>query len=494
MCIKEWSVTKSSLNGPGITFLFVIVCICFLGSYVHAGIGQPVLPQLSQDESYREIRMLAETYSFIMDKNLAQLDSQAIIAKALLGMQDFIGNDSFSFEAKQKGFVLSSKGEFLTIADASTKDHGAKELARAFMFAIRSNPQIDEQGLAHSAIRNMIKLDEHSNFLSPENYKQANMETQGKPILGLGLDLGKKNGQIKVFNCIEHSPSHKAGIIPGDEVIAINGKPTTDLTVVEVHSLLRSYGSAEVRLTIKRKSLSSLLLVTMAPDVIARQNVQHKLLQKQYAYIRILRFGEKTVLEFDKALQEEEIVSGKTIKGIVVDLRNSPGGLLNEVLDLTNRFVNTDLIVSLEGRQSGQFFAKSQTASITYPTVVLVNEFTAAGSEIMAGALQDHGRALLIGATTAGDGSIVTFLPLMDGSALNLTTHKWRLPKGRLIDNLGVVPDVDIGMEQSILMANKDGDIDAVTKIAVQILSVATTGSKEDLRKAAHEVTGKRDK
>ena len=174
----------------------------------------------------------------------------------------------------------------------------------------------------------MIRLDEHSDFLPAKDYKQAQMETQGKPVLELGLGFERKKGRIKVLECVEQSPAFKVGIIPGDEVLAVNGKPTAKLTVQEIYSLLHSYGDDKVALTIKREPLSNLLVVSVTPDVVTRQNVQHGLLDGHYAYFRILRFGENTVTDFDKALRQEENASNKTIEGIVVDLRNNPGGLL----------------------------------------------------------------------------------------------------------------------------------------------------------------------
>lgn len=437
-------------------------------------------------QNYKYAQIVKDACSLIIQNYVASIDFHSLLARGLQGMQGLLGRDALSVTAEPTGFVLSSQGKSFVVNDASEKDKEAQEMAKAYSFAVMTNPWADELALSRAAINGMIGLDERSSYLSAEDLEKAKKESSGK-VMGVGIILEKKDGRIIVLSCADQSPAHRAGVLPNDEVIAIDGKPVASLPLWGVGSLLRTPEPTEITLTLKRESLSSNLTVKMTTDVVTSKNLRHALLDGHYAYVHILRFGTKTAVEFDRALAEEEQASNREIKGIVLDLRNSAGGLFSEVVDTASHFFDDGLVVSLEGRQSStKYPVKNRAHSTTCPMIVLVNSLTSAGSEIVAGVLQDRGRALVLGAPTAGGGSIIqTIFPLADGSAIRLTTNKCHLPSGRLIEEGGIIPDYDIGSRESALGVFKDEDRDLATRIAVQILKHAGTGSKADLQRAA---------
>ena len=488
-------MTQNYVHGQNLFFGVFIISILFLGSYGQVGKSQGAWPQAAHEESYREAQIVEAAYSLILDRYVIPVDSDGLISSALQGMQGFVGQDMVSFTREPNGFIVSSHGQSIKVENVSEKGKGAKEMARIYSFVARTNPQYDRQALAYAAIKKMVRMDEHSDLVLAKDYTEAQKVTQGKAVVEVGLDLEKKNGRIQVLGRVDQSPAFRAGIVPGDEVTMINGKLATDLTVQEAYALLRGQNETEITLTIRREAFSEPMTFKMTPQVVVRRNLQHELVAGHYAYIHISQFGEKTVADFDRAIREAEEASAKGIKGIVLDLRNSPGGLLVQALRITDIFVKSGLLISLEGRQGmgAKYFARSENKKFSLPVVVLVNGFTYAGSEIVAGVLQDHERALIVGTTTGGNGSTETIFPLSDGSALRLTTHLWKLPRGRAIEKAGVVPDFDIGTKDSALDVKKEGGRDTALGVAIQILNTAASGSMEDLRRAAREVAGTRD-
>ncbi len=298
--------------------------------------------------------------------------------------------------------------------------------------------------LIYGAIKGMLEtLDPHSAFMPPGMYKEMQEETKGR-FEGLGIEITIKDGVLTVVSPIEETPASKAGILAGDQIIKIDGDSTKNFTLMDSVKRLRGPRGSKVTITIMREGFAKPKEFTLVRDVIPVRSVRHEVLQKNYGYIRISQFQEKTDGEFEKAMKALEEESKGSLKGLVLDLRNNPGGLLDQAVKISDRFIDSGLIVSVEGRKEDQkikFYAHPDGQLARYPLVVLVNGGSASGAEIVAGAIQDHGRGILLGTQTFGKGSVQTIIPLKDGSGLRLTTARYYTPNGRSIQAKGIVPD-----------------------------------------------------
>ena len=299
--------------------------------------------------------------------------------------------------------------------------------------------------LVYGAIKGMLEtLDPHSTFMPPNVFKEMQEETRGR-FEGLGIEITIKDGILTVVSPIEETPAYKAGILAGDQILKIEGESTKNFTLMDSVKRLRGLRGTKVTITIMREGFTKPRDYTLVRDVIPVRSVRHELLEKHYGYIRISQFQEKTDGEFEKAMKALEEESKGTLKGLVLDLRNDPGGLLDQAVKVADRFIESGLIVSVEGRKEDQkmkFYARPDGSLTRYPLVVLVNSGSASGSEIVAGAIQDHGRGLVVGTQTFGKGSVQTIIPLKDGSGLRLTTARYYTPSGRSIQAKGIVPDI----------------------------------------------------
>ena len=299
--------------------------------------------------------------------------------------------------------------------------------------------------LVYGAIKGMLEtLDPHSGFMPPETFKEMQAETKGR-FEGLGIEITTKDGVLTVVAPIEDTPAFKAGILAGDQIIKIDGEPTKNLTLMDSVKKLRGPKGSQVTISIMREGLTKPRDFTLTRDVIPVRSVRHELLEKQYGYVRISQFQEKTDSDFERAMKALEEESKGGLKGIILDLRNNPGGLLESAAQIADRFIESGLIVSVEGRKEDQnrkYYAHPDSHITHYPLVVLVNGGSASGSEIVAGAIQDHGRGLIVGTQTFGKGSVQTIIPLKGGSGLKLTTARYFTPSGRSIQAKGIVPDI----------------------------------------------------
>lgn len=300
--------------------------------------------------------------------------------------------------------------------------------------------------LIYGAIKGMVEtLDPHSAFLPPNLYKEMQEETKGR-FEGIGIEITLKEGILTVVSPIENTPAYKAGIQAGDQILKIEGESTKNLTLIECVKRLRGPKGSKVTITIMREGFSKPRDITLIRDVIPIRSVRFEILDKHYGYIRISQFQEKTSSEFDKAVKELEAGAQGGLKGLILDLRNNPGGLLDQAVKIADRFIESGLIVSVEGRKEEskmKFNAQRQENDLMkYPLVVLVNGGSASGAEIVAGAIQDHGRGILLGTQTFGKGSVQTIFSLKDGSGLRLTTARYFTPSGRSIQAKGIVPDI----------------------------------------------------
>ena len=304
---------------------------------------------------------------------------------------------------------------------------------------------VESDTIINGAIRGMVKaLDPHTSYLPPASYKEMQVETTGK-FGGLGIEISIRDGVLTVVSPIEETPAFKVGIKAGDKIIKIEEESTLDMTLQDAVSLLRGETGSPVSITIFRDSFKAPKEFTIVRAIIKVRSVVHKLYKKDIGYIKIRSFSKNTSVDLDKALAELE---KKEISKLILDLRNNPGGLLNQAVEVTDRFLNREnLIVYTKGRsdeQNMRFTSHDKVAGVSYPLIVLVNSGSASASEIVAGALQDLNRAIILGTPTFGKGSVQTIIPLSDGSALRLTTARYYTPSGRVIQENGIEPDIII--------------------------------------------------
>jgi carboxyl-terminal processing protease len=305
--------------------------------------------------------------------------------------------------------------------------------------------EIDSSVLIQGAINGMIKtLDPHSSFMTPELYKELEVETQGR-FGGIGIEITILKDVLTVVSPIEDTPAFKEGVKSGDSIIKIDGKSTKDITIMEAVKKLRGPKDTKVTITIMRENMVQPKDITLTRAVIQVKSVRTKAFDDHIGYIRIASFQERTAHDLRKALAD---VSEKTkpMKGLVLDLRNDPGGLLTQAIEVSDMFLKSGVIVSTRGRtkkmETITTARDSGDKEVSVPIVVLVNEGTASAAEIVAGALQDNGRALIVGTQTFGKASVQTVIPLEDGSALKLTTARYYTPNGRSIQAEGIKPDI----------------------------------------------------
>ncbi len=314
--------------------------------------------------------------------------------------------------------------------------------------------EVPERDLAYGAIKGMCAaLDPHSQFMDEEIYREMKVETEGE-FGGLGIEITIRDKFLTVVSPIEDTPAFKAGLRAGDRIVEIEGLSTKDLSLVEAVRKLRGTPGTVARITVMRPSTGA-----MVPFAITRANIQiqsvkdAKLVAEKVGYVRLTQFQERTGGNLDKALQD---LKKRGMRALVLDLRNNPGGLLQVAIEVADKFIGGDrMLVYTKGRlkaQNVEFKSHSAAAYPDCPMVVLVNKGSASGSEIVAGAIQDWGRGIILGETTFGKGSVQSVLPLSDGSALRLTTAKYFTPSGRCIQKVGVKPDIVVQMtdEQEI--------------------------------------------
>ncbi len=296
--------------------------------------------------------------------------------------------------------------------------------------------------LVHGAVRGMLKtLDPHSAYMTPEMYKEMRVETKGE-FEGLGIQIGIKEHHVTVIAPIEGTPAHAAGIETGDVILKVDETPTKDLTLMEAVQRMRGPKGTSVTLTVRREGATETLNFTIIRDTIKIHSVRSRLLDDHIGYVRISQFQESTPQDLGKELVK---LHDDGTQGLILDLRNNPGGLLSAAVGVSEQFLQPDtLIVSVKGRdgRKDEYRSSPPMDPPEYPMIVLVNQGSASASEIVAAAMQDWGKAVILGKTTFGKGSVQTILPLSDGSGLRLTTAKYYTPRGESIHSVGVKPDI----------------------------------------------------
>jgi carboxyl-terminal processing protease len=343
------------------------------------------------------------------------------------------------------GFFLAAQW-VPSVSAVPRQDYESLETFTNILAIVKKNyvEDVETKNLVSGAINGMLSsLDPHSAYLTPELYKELQMDTQGR-FGGLGIEITIKGGILTVVSPIEDTPAAKAGVKPGDQIFKIEDEFTKDMTLVDAVKKMRGPRGTKITISVKREGVPELINFTLVRDTIRVQSVRSRNLEEGYGYIRLAQFQERSDRDLQRSL--EKMAAEKTgIKGVVLDLRNNPGGLLTQAVRIADLFLDSGMIVYTEGRiesQKQKYFAQKEGSWMDFPMVVLVNGGSASASEIVAGALQDHKRAVVLGTKTFGKGSVQTILPLDDSSALRLTTARYFTPKGRSIQAAGIVPDI----------------------------------------------------
>jgi carboxyl-terminal processing protease len=304
--------------------------------------------------------------------------------------------------------------------------------------------EVPPKDLIYNAIKGTLRgLDPHSSFLDPDMYREMQVETSGS-FGGLGIEITLRDDVLTVVAPIEGTPAYRAGIQPGDRILKIEGLSTKDMQLADAVKRMRGKPGSKITVTIVREGWTEPKDFLITREQIRVQSVKNNQLEPGIEYIRLRQFQEQTSNDLETAL-EKYVKEGK-IQGLVLDLRNNPGGLLTSAVEVTEKFLEPGkLVVYTEGRvrnQNMRFSSNAKRSFTDFPVVVLVNQGSASASEIVAGALQDYGRAVVLGTQSFGKGSVQTIIPLSDGSGLRLTTAKYFTPKGRSIHGKGITPDI----------------------------------------------------
>ena len=311
--------------------------------------------------------------------------------------------------------------------------------------------EVDDSMLIENAIRGMLSgLDPHSSFLDEEQFRELQIGTSGE-FGGLGIEVGMENGFVKVIAPIDDTPAERAGVKAGDLIIRLDGKSVKGLALEEAVKLMRGKKGSKIDLTILREGEDSPLNIIITRDVIRVRSVRSRILEPGIGYVRISNFQSKTTRGLLDAVESLKKKNKGELKGLVLDLRNNPGGVLTGAVGVSDAFLKDNkLIVYTEGRVEDselRYNASTGDSINGAPLVVLINQGSASASEIVAGAMQDHNRATILGTTSFGKGSVQTILPLKENAALKLTTARYYTPAGRSIQGEGIVPDVLLQVE-----------------------------------------------
>ncbi|MBU2489184.1 MAG: S41 family peptidase [Proteobacteria bacterium] len=305
---------------------------------------------------------------------------------------------------------------------------------------------VDAQKLIEGALQGMMQsLDPHSSFLPPEAFKELQIDTRGE-FGGLGIVIALKDGVLTVVAPIEGTPAHKAGILAGDRILTVEGESTKDMKLWEAVKKMRGPKGTAITIGVYREGFEKAQDFTLVRDIIPIQSVRSVSLAPGYGYVRITNFRDSTTEDLKAALAQLAN-ENKPVKGLVLDLRNNPGGLLAQAISVSDLFLQDGEIVSIKGRKdrhTDAYKARKDPGDCTWPMVVLINAGSASAAEILAGALQDHHRAAVVGITSFGKGSVQSVEPLRDGYGLKLTVARYYTPAGRSIQAEGIVPDIEV--------------------------------------------------
>ena len=319
--------------------------------------------------------------------------------------------------------------------------------------------EIDQSKVMDSAINGVLQsLDPYSAYMNPEIYEEMQTETSGE-FGGLGIEVTMEAGVVKIITPIDDTPASRAGVKAGDYIVRINGEQVQGKTLMEAVNLMRGLVNTSIEITIRRKGLKKAKIFKIKREIIEIKSVASKIFEKEIGYLRLRAFNENSSNQLKKEISKLE--KKENLLGYIFDLRNNPGGLLSQAIQISDFFLDDGEIVSTKGRKNREnrkFFAKKGDKINGKPLIVLINNGSASAAEIVAGALQDQKRAILLGESTFGKGSVQSIIPLKNKGAIRLTISKYYLPSGKSISEIGVSPDIMVEESEENFVINTDSD------------------------------------
>ena len=319
--------------------------------------------------------------------------------------------------------------------------------------------EVDQNEIMDSAINGVLQsLDPYSAYMTPEMFNSMQTETSGK-FGGLGIEVGMEAGVVKVISPIDNTPASRAGVKAGDYIVRINDVQVQGKSLTEAVDLMRGVVGSEIKITVRRRGVKKAIIFNITREIIQIESVKSKVLDNEIGYLRLTSFNENSSHQIKNELKE--LKKNKKIKGYILDLRNNPGGLLTQAIKISDFFLNNGEIVSTKSRkisENRKWFAKEGDIIDGKTLIVLINYGSASASEIVAGALKDHKRAILIGESSYGKGSVQSIIPLNNNGAIRLTISKYYLPSGESISEVGVTPDIEIAEESDEFRIDTEND------------------------------------
>jgi carboxyl-terminal processing protease len=346
------------------------------------------------------------------------------------------------------GWVLSGQFNRPAVAE-SPSDYRELKLFTDVLALVRKSyvEEVPVKDLIYGAINGMLdSLDPHSSFMPPEVYKEMKIDTKGE-FGGLGIEITIRDGVLTIVSPIEDTPAFRAGLAAGDQILKIGDQFAKDLDIMDAVKLMRGPKGTKITITVMRATFDKPREFTLVREIIKIKSVKARMLEDGFGYLRLTQFQERTADDLGEALTRMRTENGGPLRGLILDLRNNPGGLLDQAVKVSDVFLAHGLIVYTEGREEGsamKFSAHQAGTEPDYPMVVLINGGSASAAEIVAGALQDQKRAVLLGTQSFGKGSVQTVIPLSDSSGLRLTTARYYTPAGTSIQAKGITPDIEV--------------------------------------------------
>lgn len=401
---------------------------------------------------YKEKRVFYDSLSIVLNKYIVSVGNWGLFEGAIHGLQKKTGETQFRLTSKNDQLELKIKDTDLLSFSKEQIDNNAIELIESFSTVFdtvfEQFPAQDKTRLIHGAIAGMVAtLEPNSYFIEPDDLERLQAQNRGV-FEGVGLEITTRDGFITVVSPYEGTPAFNAGLRPNDRIVAVDGVKTTGLRIIEVSEKIRGEKGNPVTLTIERQGWDIPKDIVLVRDTISHRTVKSFQLEEGYGYIRIINFLGTTDDDFAAALQR--FTRNSQMEGLIIDLRYNPGGLLNQSLGVADFFLNTGVIATTDGRVKSDnrtYYARPGTLPADYPIVVLINEGSASGSEIVAAALRKHQRAVLVGEKTFGKGFIQTIFPVQTGGAIRLTTSMLLTPDGQQIQDIGILPDMNVAQD-----------------------------------------------
>lgn len=405
-------------------------------------------PLIVDRDSAARLPLLSEAFSRIETDYVDPPDFSLLRRWALAELEEAVRSEAFLVLETQKELKLNYKlpgasAAWKTFSPRPTRLETVQDIEFAHSIAIQIVPTIESRKLEMAMLKKaVVRLDRRSSFLNPESYR--GLKTEATPGTGgIGVELAIRDGQLAVIAPIEGATAHRAGILPGDRIVKIDGASTSGMDLLDAVGMMRGGVGTKVTITILRAEWPESKNFELTREVVRVRSVYAGELDAGIGFLRIRQFQEQTPRDVEAALQELE---RQGLQALILDLRNNSGGLLIAALEVAEKFLEKGVLITYtEGRAKNQtlrFPASAEKPRLHIPMVIVVNNGTAAGAEVVAGALQESGRGPLLGSQTFGHSSLQTFIPLLDGSALKLTTARWFTPKGRSVEGMGLEPEV----------------------------------------------------